>query len=826
MTQHAPALGTGWLLLLATLPTMAHAQQGGKAVTADAQTSRTVKLPPTAGGNEFYVGNQAPLLPSPLIKLPIGAIRPAGWLRQQLQLMADGMTGHLPELSQWCKSEGSAWMAPDGEGQFGWEELPYWLKGFGDLGYVLNDQRVTQEARTWIDAILASQEPDGYFGPRANKANNDLWPNMIALNALQSFYEATGDERVLPFMTRYFHWELGIPKEQLLPGSWQKVRGGDNLQSVYWLYNRTGEAWLLDLARTIHERTADWTSGIASWHGVNITQGFREPAEYYQQARDDSFLQAAERNYETVMGMYGQVPGGMFGAAENCRPGYTGPRQAAETCSMVEFMLSDEMLLKITGDPVYADRCEEVALNSLPASQPPDLKGLHYLTAPNMVQLDRQNKSPMLQNGGNMLAYDPFGYRCCQHNVSHGWPYYAEHLWLATQGNGLAAVLYAPCEVQARAGDGTTVTIVEDTAYPFDDTVTLRIASPAPVSFPLMLRIPRWCDAATIEMNGAKADLKTEPSSYAIIERTWKDGDEVVLRLPMRVRVRRWEQNRNAVSVDRGPLTYSLRIGERWERYGGTDEWPALEVYPTTPWNYGLILDERDPASSFRVVRTPGRLADQPFTVDAAPVQLLAQGKRIPEWKLEANGLVGAIQDSPVRSDEPEEAITLIPMGCARLRISSFPVIGQGPDAHVWQEPPLPPTASHCNPGDTVTALNDGLLPQSSNDQRIPRFTWWDHLGSQEWVAYAFAQPRRISWVEVYWFDDTGVGRCRVPQSWSLLCVAGDEWKPVAQATEYGTKPDQFNRVTFEPVVTTGLRLEVQLQDGFSGGILEWKTGE
>jgi hypothetical protein len=796
---------------------------------------KTVETLPTLPGNAFYVSNRAPLRPSPLIKLPIGAIRPAGWLRQQLVLMSQGLTGRLTELSPWCQFEGSAWASPDGQGANGWEELPYWLKGFGDLGYILGDERIIREARRWIEAVLASQEPDGYFGPRANKANNDLWPNMIMLYVLRSFYEATGDDRVLPFMARYFRWQFSQPPDQLLPGSWQHWRGGDNLDSIYWLYNRTGEPWLLDLAQIIHERTADWTNTIPTWHGVNLCQGFREPAEYYQQAHDPRFLQATERNYATVMGIYGQVPGGMFGADENCRPGYTDPRQAAETCSMVEFMFSNEMLLKITGDPQYADRCEEIAFNSFPASQPPDLKGLHYLTAPNMVQLDRQNKAPLLQNGGNMLAYDPYGYRCCQHNISHGWPYYAEHLWLATADNGLAAVLYAPCEVEARVGDGTTVRIAEETDYPFGERVDFILATPRPVAFPLVLRIPRWCQEARVEINGRTVSPDPlqgrgggeypPPSSYVVLERTWQDGDRVRLELPMSLTLKVWEKNKHAVSVQRGPLTYSLQIGERWERYGGTEEWPAYEVFPTTPWNYGLIVDWNHPEASFEVVRRPGPLADQPFTVDQAPLHLIARGKRIPSWKLE-QGLVGALQESPVRSDEPVETITLIPMGCARLRLSAFPTIGEGPDAQDWPEPPPPPSASHVNPSDSVMALNDGLLPQNSNDPRIPRFTWWDHLGTVEWVQYDFGEPRRLAWSEVYWFDDTGVGQCRVPASWRLLWQDGETWRPVAGASEYGTEPDRFNRVTFEAVETPALRLEVQLQEGFSGGILEWRVGE
>lgn len=780
---------------------------------------------PTAPGNPFYVSNRDPLLPSPLVKLPIGSIRPGGWLRHQLVLMREGLTGRLTELSPWCQFEGSAWASPDGEGENGWEELPYWLKGFGDLGYILGDDRIIQEARKWIEAVLAGQEPDGYFGPRSNRANNDLWPNMIMLYVFRSFYEATGDERVLPFMTRYFRWQFSQPAETLLPGSWQQWRGGDNLDSIYWLYNHTGEPWLLDLAQIIHERTADWTNTIPTWHGVNLCQGFREPAEYYQQARDRRYLEATERNYRTVMDLYGQVPGGMFGADENCREGYTDPRQAAETCSMVEFMFSNEMLLKITGDPRYADRCEEIAFNSFPASQPPDLKGLHYLTAPNMVQLDRQNKAPLLQNAGNMLAYDPYGYRCCQHNVSHGWPYYAEHLWLATADGGLAAVFYAPCAVEAKVGDGTTVRIVEETDYPFGERVDFTLFTPQPVAFPLVLRLPAWCEGAHVAVNGQTEAGAPSPSSYAVLDRTWQNGDRIRLELPMRIALKVWEKNHRSVSVYRGPLIYSLRIGERWERYGGTEDWPAYEVFPTTPWNYGLIVDLNSPAASFQVVQQPGPLADQPFTLEHAPLYLTAQGRRIPPWKME-QGLVGALQDSPAWSDEPVETIALIPMGCARLRLAAFPTVSNGPEAHVWEPPPSPPLASHVNPSDTVMALNDGRLPQNSSDHSIPRFTWWDHRGTAEWVQYDFEKPRRLAWSEVYWFDDTGLGQCRVPASWRLLWKDGDTWRPVAGATEYGTKPDQFNRVTFDPVETTSLRLEVQLREDFSGGILEWRVGE
>jgi DUF1680 family protein len=631
------------------------------------------------GDNRFYSGNRAPLAPSPFIKLPIGAIRPAGWLRTQLQLEADGFSGRLGEISQFCKYEGNGWVTP-GSAERGWEEAPYWLKGFTDLGFVLGDQRIIWEARRWLDAVIANQHSDGYFGTRRNLTIKrgdqpemqtdkpdqviDLWPNMIMLYPLRTLYEATGDKRVIPFMLRYFEWQRSIPHEAFLPASWQKYRGGDNLDSVYWLYNRTGEAWLLDLARRNHERTADWFARIPTWHGVNIAQGFREPAEYFQQSKDPRFIEATERDYHLVMDEYGQMPGGMFAADENARPGHTDPRQAAETCSMAEFLLSDEMLVRITGDAVWADRAEDVAFNSLPASMTPDLKGLHYLTAPNQVKLDRSNKSPMIENGGDMFSYNPYQYRCCQHNVAHAWPYYAEHLWMASAENGLAAILYAPSSVEAKAGNGTTVKISETTDYPFDETVTFLLEMKSDVTFPLKVRVPGWAVQATVRVNDKPAGDRGQ--SWITIDRTWKNGDQVKLTLPMKIELKTWARNGNSVSVRRGPLAYSLKIGERWQRYGINERWPAFEVFPETPWNYALLK------SDMRVEK--GTVPTQPFTPDGAPVRIIAKARRMPSWKAEPNGLIEKVPRSPAATFEPVEEVKLIPMGCARLRVSVFPV--------------------------------------------------------------------------------------------------------------------------------------------------------
>ncbi|HWI58407.1 MAG TPA: beta-L-arabinofuranosidase domain-containing protein, partial [Bacillota bacterium] len=580
-------------------------------------------------------------------------------------------------------------------------------------------------------------------------------------------------------------------------------------------------------AKNIHQGMARWDQDIINWHNVNLAQGFRAGTVFWPQSKNPSHLASAERNYQKLLGLYGQFPGGGFVGDENCRPGYSDPRGGIETCGITEFMHSFEMLTRITGNPLWLDRCEDIAFNTFPASMPPDQKGLHYITAANQIQLDRHNKSPGIQNGGTMFSYSPFEvYRCCQHNVSHGWPYFAEELWLATPDRGLCASLYAASEVSAKVGAGATVRITEETDYPFSDTITFRISTAQAVKFPLYLRLPGWCARAAVKINDKPVYFKAKPLAYVVLDRSWNDGDTVSFQLPMQVSVRRWAQNNDAASVHYGPLAFSLKIGERWSRYGGRGNWPEFEVYPTTPWNYGLMIPERNAGRMFQVVKKAEALAAQPFTPEAAPIELVVQAKKIPAWKQDSLGLVGKLQPSPVKSDEPLETVTLIPMGAARLRITAFPVIGKGKTAREWIVPkPAPVSASHCFGSDTVEALMDGKEPKNSNDHSLPRFTWWDHRGSEEWVQRDFDKPRTVSSAAVYWYDDTGAGSCRVPQSWRLLYKEGDAWKPVAAAA-FGTARDAYNQVTFKPIQTTALRIEVKLQPEFSGGILEWKVGE
>jgi len=796
--------------------------------------------------NSHYISHRAPLEPSRLIKLPIGSIKPGGWLAHQLRLQADGFHGHLREISPFLRTESNAWLDPKGRGERGWEEVPYWLKGYLNCAYLLNDQQMIDEAHRWIEGAINSQQPDGWFGPDEGrtglatrlKGRDDLWPNMIMLFCLMDYHSVTGDARVIELMERYFRYLESVPEDRFLIGYWPKIRAGDQLAAIHWLYNRTGEKWLLDLAEKTHRHTARWDQGVIDWHNVNIAQGFREPAQWWVQSHLQSDYDAAERNWQEVRRLYGQVPGGMFGADENAREGFDDPRQAIETCGIVEEMLSDEILIALTGEMVWADRCENVAFNMLPAAFTADMGALRYLTAPNQPVSDAQNHSPGIQNGGAMFLMSPHRHRCCQHNAGHGWPYYAQHLWYATPDNGLAAVLYSECTVTAKVGKDATVTIDEQTDYPFGETVRLEISLDAPTRFPLSLRIPGWCTDAKISVNGQPVPVQAQPGTLSTIVRNWRDGDVIELVLPMEVRVHRWEANHGAVSIDRGPLSYALDIGEEYrlvEDAGAqnknlTDEqiarlnkrWPAYEILPTGAWNYGLLPDQPI------VVEQYGLGVGSPWTPDTTPVALWAKARRIPQWQIDMYGLAAPLQDSPARTDEPVETVRLIPMGAARIRISAFPVASTDPDAHVWSEPQRPKrlydaSASHTYAGDRVSAIADDIVPANSNDHAVPRHTFWPHTGTTEWLQATFDEPRTVRSVSVYWFDDTGVGRCRVPVSWTLHYRQGNQWHPVATTDEFGVEKDRFNTVTFEPVQTDALRLEVVLQPDFSGGVLEWK---
>lgn len=654
-------------------------------------TTTVVDRPPMADLAN-YPTYRAPLHGGRLLKLPVGQVQPRGWLRELLIRQRDGLNGQLGTVSAWLDKNHNQWLSDGGD--HGWEEVPYWLRGYASMAYILNEDALKQEAQTWFEGVFANLKADGFLGPR-NTSNGrpEIWAQMIMLWALQTYYEFTEDPRVLTAMTNYFHWELSVADDQFLEDYWENKRGSDNEWSVIWLYNRTGDASLLPLIEKLHRNTADWTMhrDLPNWHGVNVAQGFREPATYYVLTGDENMLQAAYDNQAYMRERYGRVPGGMYGADENARKGYIDPRQGAETCALVEQMASDEIMMGITGDPAWADHCEDVAFNTFTASMMPDMRGLRYITSPNMAISDGKNHAPSIDNSlRGMLSMSPFSSRCCQHNHGMGWPYYTEHLVMATTDGGLATMLYAPSETTALVADAQEIRLIEETHYPFEEDVKLTLHMPKAVSFPLYLRIPSWAEGASWMLNGEKVLNVAEAGKYLCINREWQDGDMVTLNLPMQLRSRVWAENKSSVSFDYGPLTLSLRIGEEYRQRDSRDHeivqddshwqqgvddslWPAYEIFPTTPWNYAAVVDDQNLPQQFTINRREWPADDYPFTLDAVPLTFTIVGQRVPAWGFDATGMTDTLPSAFIPRDKEKETLQLVPMGAARLRIAAFP---------------------------------------------------------------------------------------------------------------------------------------------------------
>jgi len=243
---------------------------------------------------------------------------------------------------------------------------------------------------------------------------------------------------------------------------------------------------------------------------------------------------------------------------------------------------------------------------------------------------------------------------------------------MASADDGLALAAYAPSQVHTSV-KGVDVTVDETTEYPFRDRVSLAVEPAAKVRFPLYLRIPAWAGDATIAVNGQKVD-GVRAASFRRIEREWQKSDRVEIVLPMKVRTA--VGYNGSVSVERGPLVYSLAIGESWSRLKQTGPVTDFEVFPTSPWNYGLRVDAANPAESFQVTEAP--VARQPFDRRTPPVSLQVKARRLPQWVI-SNDSAAAPPQSPVVAPGKDETVTLIPYAAARLRITSFPVLGPDP---------------------------------------------------------------------------------------------------------------------------------------------------
>ncbi len=652
--------------------------------------------------NTNYKSNPLPLLKNAYIKLPLGAVKPSGWLLSQLEAQASGLTGNLDDF--WPDLVNSSWRGGSGEA---WERGPYYLDGLVPLAYLLNDQNLIKKSNIWIEKILASSSDSGWYGPAKNK---DRWPLAVANKVLMQYFEATGDKRALGVLTKYFRY-LHDTTPDWPDKEWRGVRAMENAVTGYWLYRQTGEPWILETIKTIQKNSSDWTTyyekfpwdsaasadkkiplnwgpdGLTA-HVVNNAMAVKYPGLWYQQSKDKRFKEAVFDGINKYDLNHGQA-GGRFSGDEHLAG--KNPAHGSELCSVVEFMFSLEELYAIFGDNSLADKLEQLTYNSLPGTTTPDMWSHQYDQQSNQV-LVSGIKRDWSTNGdySNIYGLMP-NFACCLANMHQGWPKFVESMWMATNDNGLALVTYGPSVVEAKVGNGKDVTITEETNYPFDGSVKLTIKTKKPVKFPVHLRIPGWADSVSVKFKNKTVAVKGV-SEYEIIE-NWKNGDQISIQIPMEVRVER--RYNNSISLLRGPLYFSLRIEKEYKSikinydnfgYKGSVDW---EIDPKSVWNYGLLIDKGNVMRGLKLKENPvGKYpfsdkGDMIWSADSgkyisstleAPVVITARGIKIPEWTMKNNS-ADIPPLSPVKPIGDPEIITLVPYGCARLRITEFPVM-------------------------------------------------------------------------------------------------------------------------------------------------------
>jgi uncharacterized protein len=652
--------------------------------------------------NMYYKNNPEPLRQNAYIRLPLGSVKPAGWLKNQLEAEASGLTGNLDDF--WPDLVKSSWRGGDGEA---WERGPYYLDGLVPLAYLLDDERLKEKVKTWIEPILASSSDSGWYGPAKNK---DRWPLAVANKVLMQYFEATGDKRALDVLMKYFRYLHDTPPDWPHK-DWRGVRAMENAVTGYWLYRQTGEKWILETIESIQKNGADWTTYYEKFpwdsaaaaekkiphngtpegmtaHGVNNAMAIKYPGLWYQQSKDIRFKNAVFTGIEKYDKNHGQA-GGRFSADEHLAG--NSPIQGTELCTVVEYMFSLEELYAIFGDNRLADRLELLTYNALPGATTPDIWSHQYDQQSNqvIVSIAKRDWSSNFDDS-NIYGFMP-NFGCCLANMHQGWPKFVESMWMATNDNGLTLVSYGPSIVKAKVGRGHEVIITEETDYPFKGSVKLSINTEKPSRFPIDLRIPGWADSVTIKFRNNTSVVKGE--SRVRLNERWKNGDQITIEIPMKIRAEK--RYKNSVSLFCGPLLFSLRINKEFKSvknnydnfsYKGSVDW---EINPKSPWNYGLLIDRHNITRGLKVSENDiGKYpfadrGDMIWSADSgkyiawtsnAPVLLTARGIKIQEWTIRNNS-ADVPPLSPVKPEGDPEIITLVPYGCARIRITEFPVM-------------------------------------------------------------------------------------------------------------------------------------------------------
>lgn len=629
-------------------------------------------------------------------ELPVGAVRPKGWIEAWLRRQGDGLTGH-PEAMEYpyntCLFAGAIPWRPEKHGEIWWpyEQAGYFIDGATRLAALVDAPRSKALSRASLAYIMQNAGP-GKLG-----ASTWAWPNAVVGRALMACEDNFGAVRAL--------------RASLGPETSTSGRDGFVAEQALYVYGKTGDRRLLDQARRIYsgyflDDPASFSSaakirGAAPLraHGVTAAEQLKLAPLYYLHSGDPQALELACTGFAKAVRENMMPDGGMVSSESLGAPAFNSMH---ETCDLTDWSWAMGYMLMASGEGGWGDAIETTTFNALPGAVTKDFRQVQYFSSPNQL-LASNTACPRI--APTRMSYRPaHDTPCCPGNVSRAMPNYVTRMWMMTKaGDGLAATLYGPCEVRTRLG-GRTVAITETTDYPFRDTIRFDVKLRGAAAFALHLRIPKWCEGARVRVNGADAGIDCRPGAFAEVRRLFRDGDRIDLILPMRVTSRTWYAGA-AASVERGPLVYALKIAETsvtWSKDPPSvrailhdrdlNGIPAIEFFPNGEWRYGWEAATLADASAFRVTEFP--VGDNPFLPGAEPVRIEAPVRPLPDWQPDWQPDWRPASNSPVidfktapktvadlptvgerRRGGPVVTATFVPLGATHLRLTTLPLL-------------------------------------------------------------------------------------------------------------------------------------------------------
>ena len=599
-------------------------------------------------------------------------IKPAGWLKKQLEIQARGLTGNLDLF--WPDVKDSKWIGGDCEG---WERVPYWLDGFVPLAYLLDDGDMKARAKKYIDAIIAGQKPDGWICPCADSERHgyDIWAAFLVCKVLVVYYECSRDERVEGVIYRALENIYTHINAAVIFG-WARSRWFECLLSIYWLYERKREDWLLTLAHRLKTQGFDYhtlyencpyteKTKKGAWsqmnHVVNQAMAVKSGAWYGRAHPDTKHGKTAEIMLGVLDKYHGTVAG-IFTGDENLAG--RSPIQGTELCAVAELMYSLEQVYSCSGEAKWGDRLEYVAFNAYPATVSEDMWTHQYDQMANQVECSvlPAEHTPFTTNSGNahIFGLEP-NYGCCTANMHQAFPKLTLSAFMRS-GDDIYSTILAPSKLATEI-QGAKVEIALDTDYPFKDALTYTVITDRNVKFALGIRIPAWAKNPTVNSKAVAA------GQFHVIDREWGGEERISVRLPSEAEILPWDNGMCALK--KGALLYALKVESEWRQidYGAGEKirvYPHCdyEIFPKSAFNY-KIADAKD------IEFIESNIGEYVFSENEPPVYAEVKCQKIKWDKTD-----GVIAEMPAdrNSLSETEKVRFIPYGCSVLRVTVLPV--------------------------------------------------------------------------------------------------------------------------------------------------------